>query len=39
MPEKRILLVEDFQQFVAAVAQIGLYWLVLDEPPPPTVAA
>jgi two-component system response regulator len=24
----------DFQQFVAAVAQIGLYWLGRNEPPP-----
>ena len=24
----------DFQQFVAAVNQLGLYWLVLNEPPP-----
>jgi two-component system response regulator len=24
----------DFKQFVAAVGQIGLYWLVLNEPPP-----
>jgi two-component system, response regulator len=24
----------DFNQFVAAAAQLGLYWLVLNEPPP-----
>ena len=24
----------DFEQFVAAAAQLGLYWLVLNEPPP-----
>jgi two-component system response regulator len=24
----------DFDQFVAAAAQLGLYWLVLNEPPP-----
>lgn len=24
----------DFQQFVDAVAKLGLYWLVLNEPPP-----
>ena len=24
----------DFKQFVSAVGQIGLYWLVLNEPPP-----
>ena len=24
----------DFQQFVAATSQLGLYWLVLNEPPP-----
>ncbi|MEW6331779.1 MAG: response regulator [Pseudomonadota bacterium] len=24
----------DFKQFVTAVGQIGLYWLVLNEPPP-----
>lgn len=25
----------DFQQFVEAVRQLGLYWLLLNEPPPP----
>jgi CheY-like chemotaxis protein len=25
----------DFDAFVAAAAQLGLYWLVLNEPPPP----
>jgi two-component system response regulator len=24
----------DFEQFVAAAAQLGIYWLVLNEPPP-----
>ncbi len=26
----------DFAQFAEAVQQVGLYWLVLNEPPPPT---
>jgi len=26
----------DFEQFVAAIHQLGLYWLVLNEPPPAT---
>jgi two-component system response regulator len=25
----------DFNQFVDAIGQLGLYWLVLNEPPPP----
>lgn len=25
----------DFQQFVEAVRELGLYWLLLNEPPPP----
>lgn len=25
----------DFEQFCAALHQLGLYWLVLNEPPPP----
>jgi two-component system, response regulator len=25
----------DFEQFCAALNQLGLYWLVLNEPPPP----
>ena len=28
----------DFEQFVDAIRQLGLYWLVLNEPPPPTAA-
>lgn len=27
----------DFEQFVDAVRHLGLYWLVLNEPPPPPV--
>jgi two-component system response regulator len=27
----------DFAQFAQAVLQLGLYWLVLNEPPPPKV--
>jgi two-component system response regulator len=26
----------DFEQFIEATRQIGLYWLVLNEPPPPS---
>lgn len=26
----------DFDQFAAAIAQLGLYWLVLNVPPPPS---
>lgn len=29
----------DFGQFVEAVRQLGLYWLVLNEPPPPPLTA
>lgn len=29
----------DFQQFVDAVRQIGLFWAVLNEPPPGTVGS
>ena len=25
----------DFEQFVQAIAHLGLYWLVINEPPPP----
>jgi hypothetical protein len=28
----------DFTEFVDAVRQLGLYWLVLNEPPPSSVA-
>lgn len=29
----------DFEQFVEAIRQLGLYWLVLNEPPPFTAPA
>jgi len=29
----------DFGQFQDTVKQLGLYWLVINEPPPPSVAA
>ncbi len=29
----------DFNQFTEAMRQLGLYWLVLNEPPPETIAA
>ena len=28
----------DYDQFVAAAEELGLYWLVLNEPPPPSPA-
>jgi two-component system response regulator len=28
----------DFQEFVAAVRQLGPYWLLLNQPPPPAAA-
>lgn len=29
----------DFEHFATAIQQLGLYWLVLNEPPPPLQAA
>jgi DNA-binding NarL/FixJ family response regulator len=29
----------DFQEFVDAVRQLGLYWLLLNQPPPPPMPA
>lgn len=29
----------DFEHFATAIQQLGLYWLVLNEPPPPVPAA
>ena len=29
----------DFQEFVDAVRQLGLYWLLLNQPPPPPMVA
>lgn len=29
----------DFDNFLQAVGQLGLYWLLLNEPPPPSVPA
>jgi len=26
----------DFHQFAEAIRHLGLYWLLLNEPPPPT---
>jgi hypothetical protein len=34
-PDDVELTLRDFAHFVDAARQLGLYWLVLNEPPPP----